>query len=149
MSLGPAVSAIRDRVVSQFTAYRWAWANERFAEPVDEGGKPLDGSGARVPFVKIEVLGGINDMLTTGAPGNLGTYRHPGLIRAYVVVPYGASTTDAMTIADAFGDVFAYAEMGATVRSYAPSTFAGVAGYEDGDDYVLMVSVPFDYIYIA
>ena len=149
MSLGPAVSAIRDRVATQFTACRWAWANERFAEPVDEGGKPLDANGARVPFVKVEVLGGLNDMITTGAPDGSGTYRHPGLIRGYVVVPFGTSTDEAMRVADAFGAVFAYAEMGTTVRTYAPSTFANVAGYEDGNDYVLMVSIPFDYIYIA
>ena len=176
--LAPAVTAIKARMAAGFTDWPVRWPNERFPDPVDKGGYPVDAEGAPRPFVEAEVIGGENRLTGIGEPGRR-LWIHPGLIRAYVAVPSGTGSDAAETAADAIAALFERQEFRPPplwflvagrwdedgfwqddvpwpggpaerlVRCHDASVFAGVAGYEDGNYFVLMVSVRFDFFYQA
>lgn len=141
--LGPAVSAIKDYVAANFTTWPVRWQNENFTLPVD-------GSGNALPYVEIEIIGGRNAIRAFSTPGNR-VFVHPGLIRFYLCAPRGTGADGAVATADILAALFERKEFGQsggrTVKTGDFSTWDDVASHEDGNYFVLLASVPFDFYY--
>lgn len=144
--LAPAITAIKAQMAAQFTAWPVRWPNERLAAPVSSGGYPVDAEGNARPFVEAEVIGGQNRIRGVGAPGQR-LWIHPGLIRVYIAVPNGTGTDEAQVKADLIAAAFERKEFGSLVRCHDASIFDGVAGFEEGNYYALMLSIDFEFYY--
>ncbi|PWC96965.1 hypothetical protein TSO5_05915 [Azospirillum sp. TSO5] len=115
--------------------------------PVDENGSPL-------PAIEAELISGRDQTLPVGknAAGKR-THRLPGIVRLYVSVGQGtgraAINAEVDAILAAFDratliDNYAGAE---TLRTEDPRVDDDVAGYEEGNRFVRMVTVPWVYLY--
>lgn len=140
--LAPAVAAIKAYLAAGFSSCPVRWQNEDFKPPVDNGRPAI--------YLEAEIIGGRNALEAFGKPGSR-LFIHPGLIRFYVLARKGSGIEAALTIADELSLLFQRAEFGRSgdqlVRTQDFSVYDGVASVEDGNYFVLMTSVPFDFYY--
>lgn len=142
------------RLAATVTDWPIKWPNEPWASTISlsQGGLPLDDNTSPAPFVEAEVISG-----SDGADVAPAGQRHSsagGLFRVYLCVPQGvgrsAVNAKANAIAAAFKRTTVYTD-GAGVRltTMDPRIDDGIAGYEDGDRFVRMISTPFQLDYIS
>ncbi len=166
--LGPAITAIKAYVVTNlggvlldFTpldspfvsgslggVWPFRWENDTF--PNGSFDPPVTDTGAPASFIEAEIIGGRNAIESFSAPGNR-VFVHPGIIRFYICVPQGTGIDQAILAADTLAATMERAEFGQSggqlVRTGDFSTYDDVASYEDGNRFVLMASVPFEFFY--
>lgn len=110
---------------------------------------PVDGAGALVPFVAVEVLSAGPPDERFGLPGaSVMTYE--GWIKGHVYVPVATQTADAEALAWQFGEMFRNKRLyNATpdfeVRTLTPYTDAGGDGDDDGVWFRVTATIPFEY----
>lgn len=140
----PAEAAIKGYVAANFSAWPIRWQGD------PDFRSPLNVNGSPAPFIEAEIIGGYNRLVGFSKVGNR-VFIHPGLIRFYLCIPNGTGTAVANEIADQLSAFMQRAEFGQSgdqmVRTLDFSTNGGVAGYEDGNYFVLQSSVPFDFYY--
>lgn len=138
------------------TTWPVRWANGQWPSgtSVSEGNLPFDNDGAPAPAIEAEVIGGQDALHAVGrsADGKR-TTRWSGLFRCYLSVAQGgglgAINDEAAAIVSAFARASIIGHAGADEHLVMadPRIDDGVAGYEEGNRYVRMVSIPFDYFH--
>jgi len=153
--LGPAKAAIKTFIAAAgATSWPMRWQNDRWADTVtiDDNDNPTDVTGAILPFVELEIIGGKNEMVGFSTPGNR-LYRHDGLIRLYLCVPAFSGTDAADAVDDAFSTALERKQITISasqmVRTHDYSSTDGAAEMTVGNYFVLMSSVSFEFLYEA
>jgi hypothetical protein len=145
-----AIAALR-------TAFAAAWAAAYPAVPIAypntippaETWPPIDGSGAPVPWVYFEVIGNGAALRSCGAPGSL-LWLYKAHIFVHVFVPADYGTDDAEAFAVAAGEIFRAQTFyqdgaGAKIICYAPQTDGGAKDADNGNQWRITCSIPFEY----
>jgi hypothetical protein len=137
MALSDAVTAIRARAESLWpsleAAVPLAWRNDPFD-------KPVDGNGAPLPFVALDVRWNGGETITIGAPGS-NRVRREGHIWAFAFIAQGAGQNRAHQLAGEFAGIFENQDFaGIVCEGMQPG---GEADSEDGNLYGQSAAVPF------
>lgn len=144
-----AVSAIRDRLVANWTTTPIAFQNEPFTAPSDAN------SGSPSPWIFLEVIGNTSELGAVGQPGNL-EWRYLGHILCHVFVPINDGVATAHTYAVALGEIFRAeqfydASAGHCVRTgyggEGPRTDGGATDADDGNWFRVTMTCPFEYYF--
>lgn len=134
MSYDLIVASIKTRLASNWST-----------TPVFLQNKPdqaaVDTDGTALPFVYFEVLGGTDEQVSIGAPGN-NTFRRTGIIAAHVFVPLKTGDDTALSYAVQIGAIFRGQSFGA-VTCEGATIAGGDKGDDDGLYWRRSVTVPF------
>lgn len=146
--LAPAIAAIKAYVASNYSDWPLRWRNDRFSDGSLE--LPVDVDGNPSPAIEAEIIGGRNAIEAFSTPGNR-LFIQPGLIRFYLSVAEGGGDSEVAAEADVLAAILERKEFGQsggqTVRTGDFSVFDDVASYVEGNRFVLMASVPFEFYY--
>ncbi len=134
MSYDSCVAAI----VARFEA---SWTTTAIRLPNDTTDRPIAGDGSPLPFAYLEVIGGTDEQMSIGAPGN-NLFRRRGTIVVHLFVPRGSGDGTALGYAVGAGDIFRAQTFGGLTCEGA-----SIGGGETADDNGLYwrrsVSIPF------
>lgn len=98
MSWDLALEAARERFSDNWTTTAILYQNEDIQRPKDGEGRPL-------PFVYLEIIGGNDEQMSIGSPGE-NTFRRTGLIFAHVFVPVGSGDLRSAGWCHQIGNIF-------------------------------------------
>lgn len=149
----PALQALKAYLAENYVGWPLRWQNQRWpdAQPVDADGNPVDGDGALVRFIEAEMIAGKRELAGFGDPV-LRQYVTPGIVRFYLFELDGDGMEQALAQSDALGALLQHRVIGRVsdyqyVRLHDYSSYADVAGTENGNYAVLMASVAFQFFH--
>lgn len=126
-----------------------AWNN---ATPISYQNESFPEQDANTPWVYFEVLQTASDIRGFGKPGSQ-SWLTLGLIVIHVFAPKGYGLPDHLALANAAGEIFRaqtfYVNDPAKVLCRAPSVQGGASDADDGNWFVLSVSIPFEFYFQA
>lgn len=132
------------------------WPNDPWPDGVStsDGNMPVDANGLPAPAIEARVIGGGSETVPVGknAAGKR-THRAGGVVHVYVSVGQGTgrgainAEVDALVAAFDRATLIDSAVDGERLVTEDPRVDDEVAGYEEGNRYVRMVSVPWVYLY--
>lgn len=151
--IGPVETKFKE-LVAGAAAWPVRWANGAWPTelPLGDGNMPLGALGEPAPAIEAEVISDW-DTAAIAPQGESASQRH-GLLRLYLSVQQGIGTDAINVEVDRFITAFKRkrfvvdSAIGQYIVTMYPRVDDGVAGYEEGNRYCRMVSVPwwFDYI---
>ena len=132
------------------------WANDPWPSGIStsDGNMPVDENGLPAPAIEAELISGRDETLPVGknAAGKR-THRLPGIVRLYLSVGQGTGRTLINAEVDALLSAFDRATLidnqadGERLVTEDPRVDNDVAGYEEGNRFVRMITVPWLYLY--
>lgn len=151
--IGPVESALRAKLAEIVNGWPVRWPNEAWPDGLEtsDGNMPIDGNGRPSPAIECEVIAGQAD--ATVGPKGFRRGAISGLFRCYLSVGQGTGTAAITAQSDAIADAFRRVTVsvdptsGARLITMDPRADDGVAGYEEGDRYIRMLSIPWDFDY--
>jgi hypothetical protein len=141
-----AIAALRSAFAAAWTATPIAYPN---TPPPAATWPPIDGNGAPLPWVYFEVVGNGSTLRSLGLPGAL-LWLYKGHVFVHVFVPSDYGTDAAEAYAAAAGEIFRAQTFyqdgsGAKVICYAPETDGGQKDADNGNQWRITCTIPFEY----
>lgn len=137
--------------------FKDAWGNTTPVDTANSSGftPPADGSGAPLPWAMFEIISAGSAKRGIGKPG-ASVVIYSGLIKATIFVPAGDGTANGLAFAVQAGEIFRdqlfYDDVtpGCYVRSGydmngQPRITDGDAKSEDGQEFAVTATIPFEY----
>jgi len=153
MIVSPIEAALKTKMAQVVPDWPIRWPNENFTVTVGPGGLPIGDNGAPAPFIDCEVIG--YDDTAAIAPSGSRQSTSTGLFRAYLSVTQGEGLAEISAKADAISaalkrqTIYTDPVTGRRLITMDPRIDDGVAGYEDENRFVRMISVPWNWDYIS
>lgn len=150
--IGPAAQIVRDALAPLAAPWAFRWENEPWenAPALSEGNLPVTDGGDAFPAVDAELIAGDDPLFAIGASADgLRSSEQEGLLRVLLSVQQGTGSADIVSKRDAIAAAFKRAVMlpasGGRLVFEDPRSDRDVAWYEEGNRYVVQISVPFSY----
>ncbi len=154
--IGPVESAFRTALAAMAGDWPVRWPNDAWdglpdGYTVGDGNMPVDANGVPAPAIEVEVLGGRKT--STAGPSGARIATLPGTLRLYLSVAQGSggdaitAKVDALSSAFNLKTVLHDPATDRRLQTWDPRVDDDVAGYEEGNRFTRMISIPWDFTY--